>query len=96
MRTKTQTFRPPAVGTTAEIGSVGEATNGKNAPTALWLKKHWGKPKSIRLASPQSADELWDRDLLSTWCGVIPWIIVPIPLVLPTGREEVVFLGART
>ena len=93
MRTRTLTFKPPSVGASAAVSAVsGAVQQGTDAPTAIWLEEHWGKPTSVRLASPESEGELWTYKFGRVWCGVVPWVVVPIPLVLPIGREQVVFL----
>lgn len=62
--------------------------------TAEWLQQHWGRPDRItRIGSGSTAvaDEVWTYRFGPIWKGVIPALIVPIPLVLPLGREKVSF-----
>ena len=44
---------------------------------------------SVAPASPES--ELWSYEFGPVWYGVIPCVVIPIPLALPLGRERVVF-----
>jgi hypothetical protein len=61
-------------------------------PTASWLREKWGDPKSIKHVATQPPQEIWTYTFGWTWGGVIPCLIVPIPLVVPTGKEKVVFV----
>jgi hypothetical protein len=62
--------------------------------TSDWLQKHWGRPDRIyQVGSGPGAgvDEVWTYRFGPIWKGVIPALIVPIPLVLPVAREKVSF-----
>jgi len=57
--------------------------------TAEWLRKNWEKPDHISHVAGTS-EEIWIYKSDRIWEGVIPIIvIIPIPLVLPVGRESV-------
>jgi hypothetical protein len=58
--------------------------------TSERLQSRWGKPDHIGHVAG-SADELWTYKCGRIWEGVIPCIIIPIPLILPIGSNEVVF-----
>ena len=91
--THEQTFEPASV--TQKPATFAVSTVSKNAmavsPTPHWLEQHWGRPSHVkRLASPEQ-HELWTYNFHHQWCGVVPCAILPIPLLLPVGRERVVF-----
>lgn len=58
--------------------------------TPLWLQTHWGSPARI-CHSPTSPDEIWIYRFGPIWEGVMPILIVPIPLELPVGEKKVCF-----
>jgi hypothetical protein len=60
-------------------------------PPVGWLRDHWGEPASVRQVSTQSRDEIWTYRFGRVWCGIVPCVVVPIPIVLPVGQEEVTF-----
>jgi hypothetical protein len=68
-----------------------EPTRATN-PTSDWLRAHWGEPKSIALTKMEPREENWTYVFGLTWRGVIPCLIVPLPLAVPNGREKVVFV----
>jgi hypothetical protein len=89
-RTRTETFKQPWIADRPSISAV--STNySTDVPTAVWLQEHWGKPASIRRVSTQGPAERWTYKFRVAWCGIVPCVIVPVPLVLPLAREKVVF-----
>ena len=50
-----------------------------------------GRTKKNSRAPRGDTDEIWTYKFGSIWEGVVPIVIVPIPLVLPVGREKVCF-----
>ena len=90
-RTETKTFRPAGVENEPTVHAVGGPSWGTNNPTTTWLEDHWGKPASIRPVLEQPPGELWTYKFGHVWCGVIPALVVPVPLVLHLAREKVVF-----
>jgi hypothetical protein len=94
---KTQTYQDPVVCEPPNPGAV-QARTGlyhDRAPcTADWLEAHWGKPQAIvRPASRAGgSDEIWKYRFKEVWTGIVPWVIVPIPLMLPLEGEEVRFV----
>jgi hypothetical protein len=54
--------------------------------------KAWGKPDVIATNSDNSETWTYNRRL---WCGVVPIIIIPVPLLLPAcdGFERIEFEG---
>lgn len=65
-----------------------EATNAPNY-TSEWLRIHWDEPSRIHRSSGNS--ETWTYGFRPIWEGLVPCMIVPIPLVLPLAREQVSF-----
>lgn len=62
--------------------------------TSEWLRTHWGPPDQIRRVGSGTGigvNEIWTYRFGPIWKGVIPALIVPIPLVLPLGRQQVSF-----
>ena len=91
-RRSTETFKQPSIAEKPATYAIGDATSWREAATSDWLRDHWGKPASIRPGPPETQGELWTYKFGPVWDGVVPCLIVPIPLVLPLGREKVVFL----
>ena len=96
--TEGQTFEPAWVAEKPAAHAVGSTPSrssdrelGKEAPTTIWLSDHWGKPSHVKRVAKPAQIELWTYDFDRKWCGVLPCIVVPIPLLLPVGRERVVF-----
>jgi hypothetical protein len=60
---------------------------------AEFLKdKDWGKPDEI--ISPSENEETWIYNR-KRWCGVVPIILLPVPLILPVcdGFDRIEFQG---
>jgi hypothetical protein len=88
-----QTFEPAVVTRSPATYSVSK-TPSKDAtenPTTVWLKEHWGQPSQITQLTGPERCELWTYNFSRDWCGVMPCLIIPIPLLLPVGRDHVVF-----
>jgi hypothetical protein len=66
-----------------------EATNGV-VYTSAWLQAHWGSPRHVR-HTPGGADEVWIYHFRPIWVGVVPCVILPIPVALPVVREKTCF-----
>jgi hypothetical protein len=89
---KNQTFEPAMVLRKPSVDAVSRAPGGNTEnPSALWLEAHWGQPSHTNQVTGPQQFELWTYNFGRRWCGIMPCIIVPIPLVLPVGRERVVF-----
>lgn len=89
-RTKTKTFIPPSIREKPNIDAIG-ANGVTNLATADWLRKHWGRPRVITPASTESDVEVWTYRFGWAWCGLVPWVVVPVPLVAPVQRQKIVF-----
>jgi len=88
-----KTFAPATVAEKPAPYSVAGSTRtfGPENPTSLWLRQHWGEPSYIKQITRPTASEVWTYNFDHKWCGVIPIIVVPVPLLLPVGRERVIF-----
>ena len=60
--------------------------------TAAWLEAHWGKPASIAHSGAGGREEIWTYKFRLIWEGVVPVVVIPIPLALPVERENVQFV----
>jgi len=58
--------------------------------TPVWLQTHWGSPNHIYRSS-SGGDEIWTYHFGRIWEGVMPMLILSIPLELPVGRKTVSF-----
>jgi hypothetical protein len=68
-----------------------EETSPKGSTKAEFLKD-WGKPDEIISASENEETWIYNRKL---WCGVIPVLVLPVPLILPVcdGFDRIEFQG---
>ena len=56
--------------------------------TSTWLKTNYGKPTNV---ITNGSEEVWTYQSGRIWAGVMPVVIVPIPLAVPVGREAALF-----
>lgn len=95
-RTKAETFRNPKIWDWPSVYSAreSEASGVTNTASysASWLRTHWGKPASVRSVSSQGRDEMWTYKFGLLWNGAVPMLGIPIPLIVPVGRERVEFV----
>ena len=96
-KTRTTQINDPAVGMYQEVGlAVDELdpsrTNNvyKSNCTLEWLRTSWGAPAHISRV-PASSDEVWTYKGDLVWEGVIPFVIIPVPLLVPATKEKVCF-----
>jgi hypothetical protein len=66
----------------------------KGSTKAEFLKD-WGKPDEIISTSENEETWIYNRKL---WCGVIPVVLLPVPLILPVcdGFDRIEFQGNET
>lgn len=88
----TKTIKQPSIGDKPGTLAVSSAAIGSTNITAVWLRDHWGKPATAQLLSPETHDERWTYKFHPILYGIVPCVVVPVPLLLPLGRERVVFL----
>ena len=89
---KTERFQNPRLAEEAcPRGLRSIVPSGTNAPiyTTGWLESHWGKPTTIREAPTPETGEIWTYSFGLNWNGTILFVLIPIPLELPIGRERV-------
>ena len=91
--TKTSTLDPPAIKDNAKFDNVWEYGGSKNIPklSAAMLRSNWGEPVSVEQSSTTNQVEIWTYKFDRIWCGITPCLVVPVPLVLPIGRQKVFF-----
>ena len=68
---------------------VSRGGTGDEAVASSFLLEKWGEPDS-RKAQPDGS-EVWRYNGFPRWAGVVVMVIIPIPLVVPTGLEHVDF-----
>ena len=91
---ETKTFEPAIVEKKPATYSVcqrSEESGSVESPTGLWVKQSWGEPSKVRRVTRPTEDELWTYNFDHKWCGIMPCVIVPVPLLLPVGTERVIF-----
>jgi hypothetical protein len=88
----TKEFGQPRIATRPSIGAVSEAGVGDTKVTATWLREYWGEPATIRSVSPQTQTERWTYKFSPMWYGIMPCVVIPVPLYLPLAKERVVFM----
>ena len=95
LKTRTNTIQDPVVPDTSQYWPRQRETfdiTNTVVYTAGWLEAHWGKPTSISHAGTDHLDEIWTYRFGVIWEGVMPMILVPVPIALPVGREKVRFV----
>lgn len=94
---ETQTFAPvmiarkPATYSVEASGRMSGNDPEIENPTSLWVRQHWGQPSHVKQVTRPIKGELWTYNFDHKWCGVMPCLVIPIPLLLPVGTERVVF-----
>ncbi len=91
-RTQTHSAESPTVYDKPSLGLASSPSDGTTSPTAEWLREHWGEPASVRAIEGVSQAELWTYKFAKPWRGIIPCVIIPIPLMLPVEREKTTFM----
>ena len=93
--TKTQRFQNPQLAEEACVRGLRTSTPGEtNSPaiSSAWLESHWGKPAAISRVAVGDTGEVWTYKFGLNWNGTILFVLIPIPLELPIGRERVELL----
>jgi hypothetical protein len=63
------------------------ADTNDTAFTPAWLQTNWGKPTSVRRTGTDGRAEVWTYKYDLNWNGAMLFVIIPIPLEVPVGRE---------
>jgi len=92
LKTRTKVIIDPAIPFYSEIPQPESKRNLPEATNAIvytseWLRKYWNNPD--RVSHGVGSEEIWTYKSRRVWEGAVPFVIVPIPLVLPVGREKV-------
>ena len=92
---KSTNIQQPFVADKADIHGVSKQSSSAATNhlmyTSSWLENHWGKPASVSIAANDPGAEIWTYRFGHSLYGAMPVLIVPIPLILPLGREKVLF-----
>jgi hypothetical protein len=91
--TQHQTYNCPSIDDKPAANAVftpAGMTNDYNL-TADRLRMCWGEPQEIGPHPREPKWEIWTYKFDRFWCGVIPCVVIPIPLVAPLAREQVQF-----
>src|SRR3974390_105990 len=92
VKTRTTVINDPVIPFYSEIP---QPTSRKDLPGATneaaytpdILRKYWNGPDLVSHGA--GSDEIWTYKSRLIWKGVVPFVIVPIPLILPVAREKV-------
>jgi hypothetical protein len=87
---RTDALKSSTVGEKRSLGAV-HAANPETQLTAVSLRERWGEPASIAPGASSSDGELWTYTFGPVWYGIIPCVVLPIPLALPLGKEKAIF-----
>jgi hypothetical protein len=95
MKSRTATAQNPKIPSYADASAFQAYQRGMSGMpnttvfTSAWLESHWGKPVSIIRPEDSASDEIWTYRFRPIWEGIVPVVIVPMPVSLPLGRERV-------
>lgn len=56
-------------------------------PTSKDFRRAWGDPKSIESSASLTR---WKYNIDIAWRGLVVFVVVPIPLMLPVGHNELI------
>jgi hypothetical protein len=89
-RTKTVQIRDPSLGEGSwTVRSRGPDDTNITVYTTAWLESHWGKPTTISHTGAAGSEEIWKYKSELNWNGVTLFVLVPIFLEVPLGKEQV-------
>ena len=98
-KTRTTQINDPAVNMYQEVclavseldpSQTNNVRTGKSDCTSEWLRTCWGAPAHISRV-PASSDEVWTYKGDLVWEGIIPFAVIPVPLLVPATKEKVCF-----
>lgn len=84
---KTESFQDSDPRALQKVLSSSGAETNLTAYTPTWLETNWGKPDSIRRNGKSGTTEIWTYGDDLSWNGAMLFLIIPIPLEVPVGRE---------
>lgn len=92
LKTQTTVINDPVLPFYSEIP---EPTSRKDLPgttnsivyTPDLLREYWENPDLV--SHGRGSEEIWTYKSRLIWKGVIPFVIIPIPLILPVAKEKV-------
>jgi hypothetical protein len=92
LKTRTEVINDPVIPFASEIPQPTSRTNSPEATNAIMytsemLRKYWEKPNLVTHGT--GSEEIWTYKSGLIWKGVVPFVIIPIPLILPLEKEKV-------
>jgi len=92
LKTRTEVINDPLIPFYSEIPQPMSRTNSPEATNIVvytpdMLRKYWVTPDLVSQGA--GSEEIWTYKSRLVWKGVIPFVIIPIPLILPLEREKV-------
>lgn len=92
LKTRTEVISDPVIPFDSEIPQPTSKTNSPEATNVIvytsdLLRKYWNGPDVITRGA--GSEEIWTYKSGLIWKGAIPFVIVPIPLILPLEKEKV-------
>jgi hypothetical protein len=92
LKTRTEVISNPVIPFDSEIPEPTSRTNSPEATNVIvytpeLLRKYWNSPDLVSKSA--GSEEIWTYKTRLVWKGVIPFVIVPIPLILPVAKEKV-------
>ncbi|EEF61513.1 hypothetical protein Cflav_PD4191 [Pedosphaera parvula Ellin514] len=94
-KTRNEAFQNPKISDVAYVSGLSHTDASQTnvvVYTATWLENHWGRPARITHVGVDSQTEVWTYKFDIIWNGVTPVLLVPIPIILPVGREQIQFV----
>ncbi len=89
-RAKTKTFVKPTLEDSRSSEGVHKTPDHQKPPTysSTWVKTNWGEPSEIHRGRGDG-EEVWIYEFTPLVVGAVPCVILPIPLIVPNGKESV-------
>ncbi len=84
---KTESFQASDPKALQKVLSYRGAETNLTAYTPAWLETNWGKPDSTKRNGKSGKAEIWTYGDDLSWNGAMLFVIIPIPLEVPVGRE---------
>jgi hypothetical protein len=94
-KTENQVYQNPHISNSASALGLkypGASKTNSFVCTTTWLEEHWGKPSRITRNQTGNQTETWTYKFGLIWNGVTPIVLVPVPLIVPVGREQIHFV----
>lgn len=87
------TYDFPSIYAQPSVDSVYVSSSSTNIPiTAERLRELWGAPQKIAPDPQNPGTEIWTYKFGRFWCGIVPCVVVPLPLVGPFVTKQAGFV----